>query len=252
MSIDGETSTGVTETWERILEAEDVTTGYGNNEIIHGVNIFVEDSEAVCIIGPNGAGKSTVLKALTGYVPCWSGSVYFNGEDVTALKTESRIERGMSLVPQGHTTFPDMTVKEHLDMGAWLLNDDRKAESLGFVYDLFPRVQERLDQKIKTMSGGEQQMVSIARALMIDPDLLVLDEPSLGLAPNLVDEVFELIREVQRTDVSILMVEQNAAKALKNTDRGYVIEMGDVEYVDDSDVLATDPEVRQLYLGGKP
>lgn len=235
---------------KRILEAEDVTTGYGDNEIVHEVDMFVEDGEAVCIIGPNGAGKSTVLKALTGYVPCWSGSVRFNGEDVTDLETESRIERGMSLVPQGHTTFPDMTVKEHLDMGAWLLDDDQKAESLEFVYELFPRVRERLHQKIKTMSGGEQQMVSIARALMIDPDLLVLDEPSLGLAPNLVDEVFELIQEVQRTDVSILMVEQNAAKALKNTDRGYVIEMGDVEYDDDSDVLVNDPEVRQLYLGG--
>jgi len=251
MSTDNSDNMGKTEgSQRRILEAEDVTTGYGDNEIVHEVDMFVEDGEAVCIIGPNGAGKSTVLKALTGYVPCWSGSVRFNGEDVTDLQTESRIERGMSLVPQGHTTFPDMTVKEHLDMGAWLLDDDQKAESLEFVYELFPRVQERLHQKIKTMSGGEQQMVSIARALMIDPDLLVLDEPSLGLAPNLVDEVFELIQEVQQTNVSILMVEQNAAKALKNTDRGYVIEMGDVEYNDDSDVLVNDPEVRQLYLGG--
>lgn len=233
-----------------ILDAEDITSGYGNNEIVHGVDLHVADGESVCIIGPNGAGKSTVLKTLTGYVPCWSGTIRFNGEDVTDAETEDLIERGISIVPQGASTFPEMTVSEHLDMGAWLLDDDAKQESLEFVYDLFPRIEERLGQKIKTMSGGEQQMVSIARALMIDPDLLVLDEPSLGLAPNLVDEVFDLINKVQAADVSILMVEQNAAKALDNTDRGYVIEMGNVEYVDVSDKLADDPEVKQLYLGG--
>lgn len=235
---------------ERILDAENVTTGYGQNEVVHDVDLFVENGESVCIIGPNGAGKSTVLKSLTGYVPCWSGTVRLNGEDVTDLETEDLIERGLSIVPQGATTFPEMTVKEHLDMGAWLLDEEAKQDSLEFVYDLFPRVEERLGQKIKTMSGGEQQMVSIARALMIDPDILVLDEPSLGLAPNLVDEVFELINKVQDANVSILMVEQNAAKALKHTDRGYVIEMGSVEFVDDSDVLADNQEVRELYLGG--
>ena len=235
---------------EYVLDAEAVTTGYGNNEVVHEVDLYMNHGEAVCIIGPNGAGKSTVLKALTGYVPCWSGTVQFNGEDVTALETEDLIERGMSIVPQGHTTFPEMTVKEHLDMGAWLLDTEDKQENLEFVYDLFPRVQERLGQKIKTMSGGEQQMVSIARALMIDPDLLVLDEPSLGLAPTLVDEVFDLINKVQQAGVSILMVEQNATKALKNTDRGYVIEMGRVEFVDDSEMLAENQEVRELYLGG--
>lgn len=235
---------------ERILEAEDITSGYGNNEIVHGIDLHVEDGESVCIIGPNGAGKSTVLKTLTGYLPCWSGTIRFNGEDVTSAETEDLIARGVSIVPQGASTFPDMTVKEHLDMGAWLLDSDEKQESLEFVYELFPRIQERLEQKIKTMSGGEQQMVSIARALMINPDLLVLDEPSLGLAPNLVDEVFDLINRVQEADVSILMVEQNAAKALNNTDRGYVIEMGNVEYVDVSDRLANDPNVKQMYLGG--
>ncbi|MFC6989748.1 ABC transporter ATP-binding protein [Haloplanus sp. GCM10025708] len=235
---------------KRILEAEDVTTGYGNNEVVHSVDLHVDDGEAVCIIGPNGAGKSTVLKALTGYVPCWSGTVRLNDEDVTDLQTEDLIERGLSLVPQGHTTFPEMSVKEHLDMGAWLLDDETKQENLSFVYDLFPRVEERRGQKVKTMSGGEQQMVSIARALMIDPDLLVLDEPSLGLAPNLVDQVFELINKVQSAGVSILMVEQNAAKALANTDRGYVIEMGSVEYVNESAALLDNQEVRELYLGG--
>jgi ABC-type branched-subunit amino acid transport system ATPase component len=235
----------------KIVEATDVVTGYGKNEIVHGASLYVEDGEAVCIIGPNGAGKSTVLKAITGYIPCWDGTVTFNDEDVTDLETEDLIGRGMSIVPQGRTVFPEMTVKEHLDMGAWLVeSDEEKRENLEFVYDLFPRIEERLGQKIKTMSGGEQQMVSLARALMIDPDLLVLDEPSLGLAPSLVDDVFRLINEVQAAGVSVLMIEQNAAKALRNTDRGYVIEMGEVRFTDDSDVLLANDEVRELYLGG--
>jgi branched-chain amino acid transport system ATP-binding protein len=235
----------------KIVDATDIVTGYGKNEIVHGASLHVEDEEAVCIIGPNGAGKSTVLKAITGYVPCWDGTVTFNGEDVTDLETEALVGRGMSIVPQGRTVFPEMTVKEHLDMGAWLVDDEEeKRENLEFVYELFPRIEERLGQKIKTMSGGEQQMVSLARALMIDPDLLVLDEPSLGLAPSLVDDVFQLINEVQAAGVSILMIEQNAAKALRNTDRGYVIEMGEVRFTDDSDVLLANDEVRELYLGG--
>lgn len=237
-------------TVDPVLRATDVTTGYGNNEVVHGADLHVDDSEAVCIIGPNGAGKSTVLKVLTGYIPCWSGSIEFDGEDITALETESLIERGLSIVPQGHTTFPQMTVKEHLDLGAWLLDDAEKRESLEFVYDLFPRVEERLGQKVKTMSGGEQQMVSLARALMIDPNLLVLDEPSLGLAPKLVDEMFGFISRIQDAGVSILMVEQNAAKALQHTDRGYVVEMGNIKIDGDSDGLLEDQEVRELYLGG--
>jgi branched-chain amino acid transport system ATP-binding protein len=157
----------------------------------------------------------------------------------------------LGVVPQGRTVFPDMTVEEHLDMGAWLVDDDEeKRSNLEFVYDLFPRIEERRSQRIKTMSGGEQQMVSVARALMIDPDLLVLDEPSLGLAPNLVDQVFELINEVQAAGVSILMLEQNAAKALSSSDRGYVVEMGSVEFEGESDALLDDDQVRELYLGG--
>jgi len=237
-------------TADTVLRATNVTTGYGNNEVVHEADLHVTDSEAVCIIGPNGAGKSTVLKVLTGYIPCWSGAIEFNDEDVTELETESLIERGMSIVPQGHTTFPQMTVKEHLDLGAWLLDDAEKQESLEFVYDLFPRVEERLGQKVKTMSGGEQQMVSLARALMIDPNLLVLDEPSLGLAPKLVDEMFGFISRIQDAGVSILMVEQNAAKALRHTDRGYVVEMGNIKFDGDSDGLLEDQEVRDLYLGG--
>ena len=233
-----------------ILEATDVTTGYGTNEIVHEVSVEVNNGESVCIIGPNGAGKSTVLKALTGYLPCWDGRIRLNGEDVTDVPTEKLVGRGLSIVPQGKTMFPEMTVQEHLDMGAWLIDEEEKQENTAWLLDLFPRVEERLDQKAKTMSGGEQQMVSIARALISDPDLLVLDEPSLGLAPSLVDTIFDLISTVQDAGVSVLMVEQNAVKALKNTDRGYVIEMGNVRFAEQSETLLDDDEVRQLYLGG--
>lgn len=235
---------------EAILRADDVTTGYGNNEIAHEVSLHVDSGESVCIIGPNGAGKSTVLKALTGYLPCWSGDVWLDGENVTDLETEALVDRGLSLVPQGNSTFPEMTVREHLDMGAWLISDAEKAENLDELFELFPRLEERLDQKVKTMSGGEQQMVSLARALVIDPEILVLDEPSLGLAPNLVDTIFDLINAVQDAGVSVLMVEQNATKALKNTDRGYVVEMGSVRFEDESAVLLDDQQVKELYLGG--
>jgi branched-chain amino acid transport system ATP-binding protein len=233
-----------------ILDAEGIRTGYGKNTVVENASLHVTDGEAVCIIGPNGAGKSTILKALTGYLPCWDGSVRFKGEDITGVPTHELIARGISIVPQGRVVFPDMTVSEHLDLGAWTLDDDESERNRERVYEIFPRIQERLDQKAKTMSGGEQQMVSLGRALILDPDLLVLDEPSLGLAPNLVDETFELINTIQESGVSILMVEQNAARALRNTDRGYVVEQGEIAYEGESRSLLTDERIRELYLGG--
>jgi branched-chain amino acid transport system ATP-binding protein len=237
-------------TSDSILRTEGVTTGYGKNEVIKDVSIKVKDGEAVCIIGPNGAGKSTLLKAITGYLPCWEGSVEFNGEDITDVETHRLIQRGMSIVPQGRVVFPEMTVKEHFDIGAWTLNDEEFEANLERIYELFPRIQERSGQKAKTMSGGEQQMVSLGRALILDPDLIILDEPSLGLAPSLVNETFDLINTIQEAGVSILMVEQNAAKALRNTDRGYVIEMGELAYEGESMSLLENDEVQELYLGG--
>jgi len=233
-----------------ILDAEGIRTGYGKNTVVENASLHVTDGEAVCIIGPNGAGKSTILKALTGYLPCWDGSVRFKGADITGVPTHELIARGISIVPQGRVVFPDMTVSEHLDLGAWTLDDDESERNRERVYEIFPRIQERLDQKAKTMSGGEQQMVSLGRALILDPDLLVLDEPSLGLAPNLVDETFELINTIQESGVSILMVEQNAARALRNTDRGYVVEQGEIAYEGESRSLLTDERIRELYLGG--
>lgn len=233
-----------------ILVVEGITTGYGNNTVVENVSLRVGDGESVCIIGPNGAGKSTVLKAITGYLPCWEGSVQYKGEDITTMDTHELVTRRLSIVPQGRVVFPDLTVKEHLDLGAWTIDDEEYDRNLSYIFDLFPRLEERLDQRAKTMSGGEQQMVSLGRALVVDPDLLVLDEPSLGLAPNLVDETFELINTVQAEGVSILLVEQNAAKALRNTVRGYVLEMGTVRFADGSQTLLDDPQVRELYLGG--
>lgn len=235
---------------ENILEVEDLTTGYGKNKVVENVSLYVEDSEAVCIIGPNGAGKSTILKAITGYLPCWDGTITFNGEDITNNQTHKLIERGISIVPQGRVVFPEMTVKEHLDLGAWTISEEEFEDNLEQIFELFPRIEERLDQKAKTMSGGEQQMVSLGRALILDPDLLVLDEPSLGLAPSLVSETFELINTIQEAGVSILMVEQNAAKALRNTDRGYVVEMGEIAYQGESRALLHDDKIQELYLGG--
>lgn len=235
---------------EHILEAEGITTGYGKNKVVENASLFVEEGEAVCVIGPNGAGKSTILKAMTGYLPCWDGSVTFRGTDITDSQTHELIEQGMSIVPQGRIVFPNMTVREHLDLGAWTISDEEYEENLEQVLELFPRIEERLNQKAKTMSGGEQQMVSLGRALVVDPELLVLDEPSLGLAPSLVDETFELIETIQEAGVSILMVEQNAAKALRNTDRGYVVEMGEIAYEGESDSLLRDDKIQELYLGG--
>ncbi len=233
-----------------ILSAEGISTGYGKNKVVDNVSIEVTEGESVAIIGPNGAGKSTVLKAITGYLPCWEGTVRYKDEDITNVETHELIGRRLSIVPQGRVVFPDMTVKEHFDLGAWTISDEEYEENLEQIFELFPRVKERWDQKAKTMSGGEQQMVSLGRALITDPDLLILDEPSLGLAPNLVDQTFDLINTIQESGVSILMVEQNAVKALENTDRTYVVEMGEIAYSGGSEELLNDDKIVELYLGG--
>ncbi len=233
-----------------ILTVDEIATGYGKNRVVDGVSIRVTEGESVAIIGPNGAGKSTVLKAITGYLPCWEGSVEYKGTDITDTAVHELVAERIGIVPQGRIVFPDMTVKEHFELGAWTISDDAYDRNLEKVFDLFPRVKERWDQKASTMSGGEQQMVSLGRALITDPDLLVLDEPSLGLSPKLVSETFELINEIQAAGMSILMVEQNAVRALENTDRTYVIEMGEVAYDGASDELLDSDEIIEMYLGG--
>ena len=220
-------------------------------EILHGISLSVRRGEIVGLIGPNGAGKSTVLKAAAGLLKVTSGKVIFMDEDITHTPPYQIVEKGMAFNPQGRVIFPDMTVQEHLDMGAWTIKDrPEKEKSLERIYKLFPWLMERKKRKASQMSGGEQQMLSLARALMIQPKLLLLDEPSLGLSPKWVKTVFEKIVEIKETGVPCLVVEQKAAMVLGYSDYGYVLEMGNNRFEGKGQDLLQNPDVRRLYLGG--
>jgi ABC-type branched-subunit amino acid transport system ATPase component len=233
-----------------LLQVENIVAGYGVKEVLYGVSIQVHPREIVAVIGPNGAGKSTVLKSVMGYLKPRSGQIFFNGRDITDRETHELVWLGISYVSQGRVIFPEMTVQEHLDMGAWTLPATKRAEAYEKAYKLFPRLAERKGQKASTMSGGERQMLSLARALVTEPRLLILDEPSLGLAPRFIDQVFAKIVEINQLGVSVLMVEQNAARALAVADRGYVLELGRNRFEGSGQALLNDPEVKRLYLGG--
>jgi branched-chain amino acid transport system ATP-binding protein len=234
-----------------LLHAEGIVGGYDQMEILHGVNLEVRRGEMVCIIGPNGAGKSTVFKTIVGLLRPRSGRVSFDGREITGLRPDQVLRFGLAYVPQGRIVFPQMTVLENLEMGAYIETDQgRVAAALQRVYALFPILSERRDQKAGTMSGGEQQMVAIARALMTAPKLILLDEPSLGLSPKFVTLIYEKLAEMKRGGYTMLVVEQNAAKALSMTDRGYVLELGRNRFEGRGQALLTDPEVKRLYLGG--
>ncbi|PSP54441.1 ABC transporter ATP-binding protein [Halobacteriales archaeon QS_1_67_19] len=232
-----------------LLEARDIVSGYGDAQILHGVSMDVHDDEIVCIIGPNGAGKSTFMKAVFGLIDCWEGTVTFDGAAITELRPDEITREGMCYVPQTENVFPNLTVRENLEMGAYILDEVPEA-ALQEVFERFPILEERQNQKAGTMSGGQQQMLAMGRGLMVDPDLMLVDEPSAGLAPDLVDEVFEKIIEINESGTAILMVEQNARKALRNSDRGYVLEMGENRFEDTGDALLENEEVIDLYLGG--
>lgn len=232
-----------------LLEARDIVSGYGDVEILHEVSMDVGADEIVCIIGPNGAGKSTFMRAVFGLLECWEGSVRYDEEDITDLRPDQITELGMCYVPQTENIFPTLSVEENLEMGAYIL-DEVPQETLRDVYDQFPILEERKHQRAESLSGGQQQMLAMGRALMVDPGLMLIDEPSAGLAPDLVDEVFERIVSINESGTAILMVEQNAKQALANADRGYVLEMGENRFVDEADNLLDNEEVRELYLGG--
>ncbi len=232
-----------------LLEARDIVSGYGDAEILHGVSMDVHEEEVVCIIGPNGAGKSTFMKAVFGLIPCWNGAVTFADEEITEYEPDEITRTGMCYVPQTDNVFPSLTVRENLRMGAYILEEVPQA-ALQEVFSHFPILEERQGQKAGTMSGGQQQMLAMGRGLMVDPDLMLVDEPSAGLAPDLVDEVFEKIKEINAAGTAILMVEQNAKKALRNSDRGYVLDMGENRFEDSGDALLDNEEVTDLYLGG--
>ena len=232
-----------------LLEVEEIHTFYGNIEALKGVSLEVDEGECVTLIGANGAGKSTTLRSISGLTPPTQGSIRFRGEELGERPPQEIVKRGISQSPEGRRCFPRMTVRENLDLGAYLRRDDNVTDDLDRIYDLFPRLKERERQKAGTLSGGEQQMLAIGRALMSNPRLLLLDEPSMGIAPILVERIYETIGEINRQGTTILLVEQNASYALDVSSRGYVLETGTVAICDDSDRLLENPDVQKAYLG---
>jgi branched-chain amino acid transport system ATP-binding protein len=231
-----------------LLRLDEVNTYYGQIHILQGVSLDVGEGELVCLLGGNASGKSTTLKTILGIVTPRSGSVLFAGEDVTGRSTSYRIGCGMAIVPENRRVFAPMTVLENLEMGAYLRKDDLDAD-FQRVYDLFPLLYDRRSQLAGTLSGGEQQMLAMGRALMSRPRLLLMDEPSMGLAPILVEKNFEIIRQVHESGVAVLVVEQNANVSLSIADRGYVLQTGNVVLADRADALLANDELKKAYLG---
>ncbi len=233
-----------------LLEIDEINTYYGNIRALKGISLTVDEGECVTLIGANGAGKSTTLRSISGLTPPRTGDIRFLGENITRTPPAEIVKRGISQAPEGRRCFPRMTVRENLDMGAYLRRDDEIVDDMRRVFELFPRLQERERQKAGTMSGGEQQMLAIGRALMARPKLLLLDEPSMGIAPILVERIYETIAEINRQGTTILLVEQNANYALAVSQRAYVLETGTVAMADRSATLRTNPDVQKAYLGG--
>ena len=243
----GSESTGRT---KPVLQVQDIHSYYGAIEALKGISLEVYEGEVVTLIGSNGAGKTTTLRSISGIVPPRTGKIIYQGQDITGLPGHKVAALGIAHSPEGRRIFPRMTVRENLDMGAFTRRDaDGIRADIERVYELFPRLKEREKQKAGTMSGGEQQMLAMGRALMAQPTLLLLDEPSLGLAPVIVDKIYEIIREINEQGVTILLVEQNANYALDVSTRGYVLETGTVALTDNSASLRTDERVKAAYLG---
>ena len=236
----------------RLLDIQSLEVAYGPVQVLFGIDMYVEQSEIVAIIGPNGAGKSTVIKAVVGIAPPKGGKIVFQDKDITGLAAHRAVAVGIGYVPQGRIVFGNMTVTENLEMGAFLRTDagDRR-RAVAAAFDQFPRLYERRQQPAGKLSGGEQQMLAIARALMLDPKLVILDEPSLGLSPKFVDIVYDHLIALKKQGRTLLMVEQNAARALDISDRGYALELGRNRFADTGANLLANPDVRQMYLGGR-
>ncbi|SFI77947.1 ABC transporter ATP-binding protein [Celeribacter neptunius] len=232
------------------LHANEMRGGYGSGaDILHGCTLTVQKGEIAVIVGPNGAGKSTAMKAVFGMLNLREGHVHLDGEDITKLSPQERVHKGMGFVPQTHNIFPTMTVRENLEMGAFIRSDDIEP-TIEQVYELFPAVYEKRNQNAGELSGGQRQQVAVGRALMTQPKLLMLDEPTAGVSPIVMDELFDRIIEVAKTGISILMVEQNARQALEIADKGYVLVQGANAYTDTGANLLADPDVRRTFLGG--
>ncbi len=232
-----------------MLQIEDVRAGYGDLEILHGINLEVKESEVVALIGANGAGKTTTLKTISGIVRASTGSITFEGRPVHTWQPRQVVAEGLVQVPEGRKLFPDLTVRENLHLGAYRRGRTEAEGTIAEVFELFPRLEERSGQTAGTLSGGEQQMLAIGRALMARPRLLMLDEPSLGLAPLLVADIFNVVQDIGRRGVTVMLVEQNAVHALQLSDRGYVLENGNVVLEGTGEELLGDDRVRSAYLG---
>ncbi len=239
---------------EILLELQSLTTGYRDVPVVRNANMTFRNGQIAAVIGSNGAGKSTAIKAAAGLLRVWSGKVFVSGVDVTHEAPHKRLSRGMAYVPQGRIVMPEMTVRENLDIGAYILGGrkDVVQENMERMIQTFPILGQRLNQLAGTMSGGEQQMLAIARALMTNPSAIILDEPSLGLSPKLVNQVFDKLQELATTGLTIIMVEQKASRALAIADVGYVMHTGQVVYSGDAKELLENPNVQRLFLGEVP
>lgn len=232
-----------------MLDVDGVVSGYGDMEVLHGVSLQVSEKEIVTIIGPNGAGKSTLLKTIMGYLTPATGKIIFRGEDVTSLRPDKKIIKGIGYVPQLENVFPSLTVQENLEMGGYIKDSEEVKEQIQKIYDLFPILTERRKQKVRTMSGGERQMLATARALMTEPSLLLLDEPSAALAPKAADLVFDKIQEIHGQGTAIIIVEQDAFRSLEISNRGYVLAMGQNEFEGSANEILSNEEIKKAYLG---
>lgn len=233
---------------DAVLVAEDLESGYGELQVLHGVSMYLEPEEIVCIIGPNGAGKSTVLKTIFGLLEAWEGRVEFAGEDITNTAPEDIVRKGVGYVPQIDNVFPSLTVRENLLMGG--VAREETDEIMAQLRDRFPLLEDKWTAKAANLSGGQRQILALARALMMEPDVLLVDEPSAGLAPSIVDDVIAELETVNDLGTAILMIEQNAREGLAVADRGYVLAQGQVEFTDVSDEILDNERIRELYLGG--
>lgn len=235
---------------ESILHIEDLNVHYGGIHALRGISFDVEPGKIISLIGANGAGKSTTLRSIMGLEKPTAGSIVYQGNSITSIKTKDIVAQGLVLVPEGRRIFPNLTVKENLILGAYLRKDNKEIEKdIEYSYELFPRLKEREWQKAGTMSGGEQQMLAVGRALMAKPKLLMMDEPSLGLAPLIVKDIFKIIKQINNEGVTVLLIEQNAKAALEISDYGYVLETGKISFHDTGKALLSNDKVREAYLG---
>jgi branched-chain amino acid transport system ATP-binding protein len=234
-----------------LLSVENLTSGYGNTTVVHDVDLSIDEGEVACLIGPNGSGKSTVMKSIYGFADVFSGTVRFDGEEITGRAPKESLRSGMSYVLQDSSVFPGMTVHENMLMGGFVFDDDDRArERAEELYEEFPRLAEIRAQKAGTLSGGERRLLELARALMVEPGMMLLDEPSIGLEPKYIDDVFERIEQLNDLGTTMLLVEQNAEKGLSVADKGFVLASGEIKFTGTGTELLEDEEIGRLYLGG--